>query len=97
MADDQLSPKQKKDFEKLVKAVGGALVSGRNQEAVAGQLIKDGWPEEEAREFVKRVDARVKEGALDGSGTGSGIPGWVIWIGLFLLVSFLCWVFEWPF
>jgi hypothetical protein len=28
---------------------------------------------------------------------GSGIPGFVIWIGLLLGVNGLSWMFDWPF
>lgn len=28
---------------------------------------------------------------------GDGLPGWVIWIGILLLINLLSYIFDWPF
>jgi hypothetical protein len=27
----------------------------------------------------------------------TGIPGWIVWIGILVIVNLLSWLFNWPF
>ena len=97
-------------LEQAAEQAVDALSSGRSEESVAQDLVATGWKKHEATEFVAHIGDLLQEKTADlqqqsalrearpaQKSTGSGAMGWLVWIGIILLINFLSWVFEWPF
>lgn len=58
---DKLSPKQQEELRYLAEAVTREIVGGKHPESLIKKMIKQGWSEEAAREFVVPIWRAVYE------------------------------------
>lgn len=81
-------------LEDAAKKAASGLASGRPRTSVAQDLVNDGWSQEDANSFVASVEEAMHENSS--SGGGSGVGGWVWWIGALVIFNLLSWQFAWP-
>ena len=84
-------------IQQAAKNAAEGLASGRPRTSVANDLVANGWSEEDANELVLSIEEAMLENAGESDGGGSGIGGWVIWIGVLVVINLLSWAFDWPF
>lgn len=100
MTDEgQIPAEGQQPLTDVVKQVRASLASGKRNLEVVDELVADGWEENDALELVRRAGEyvpQVGEGRVQRADGGGG-SGWLIWIGLLLLINFLSWLFNWPF
>ena len=84
-------------IQQAAKKAAEGLLSGRPRTSVANDLAADGWSEGDANELVLGVEEAILEDADESDDNGSGIGGWVTWIGVLVVINFLSWTFDWPF
>ncbi len=83
--------------------------AGHTRGALRQQLVTHGYSEDEAHELVdtalgtpdqiaarRGASRRARSGAMETDSGGDG-AGWLIWIGILLLINLLSWIFDWPF
>ncbi len=84
-------------IQQAAKKAAEGLASGRPRTSVANDLVADGWSEEDANQLVLSVEETLLENVGESAGGGSGIGGWVIWIGVLVVINLLSWAFGWSF
>ena len=103
MADEQMSPDDQEEMRQIAGLVAKSLDEGKSAEETAQLLVENGWEQEAADKFVgsiavslanARYHAAQAESAKSNDGGGMG---WLVWIGLLVLINFLSYVFNWPF
>ena len=78
------------------KKVAAGLAAGRPRTSVAQELVADGWSEVDANELVLAVEGSMQENsAKEGGGGRAG--GWLVWIGVLVVINLLSWLFGWGF
>ena len=81
------------EVEALVQNVGSALANGTSPQAIVQELVNNGMPQADAKALVANVGQHVKAGS--GGGGGRGVSGWLIFIGVILVLNLLSYVFHW--
>jgi len=96
MSNEELS---KQEIQEFVKVIADSLAAGQTEEEVSQQLVDNGWEKKDADELVRDIAQQVREENYSGSqgGGGSGLPGWVVWIGILVLINLLSMAFNWGF
>jgi hypothetical protein len=67
---------------------------GKSSTQIKDALVSEGLDNESAKIVVNNMNQAITEQKRNES---SGVGGWVIWIGLLLLINLLSWIFDWPF
>ena len=99
MSDEQLSPEEQQEQEALAGLVAESLARGEQPAEISKQLVNNGWEQSAADDFVNLVAlhlASAERGAAQSSDSGGGM-GWLVSIGVLLLINFLSYVFNWGF
>jgi hypothetical protein len=97
--EKDLPPGQSDDeIDALAQMVAENLIDGEDPDQIAQQLIDGGWKEDEAHGFVESIQHQLiaQQHAQSGGGGGEGM-GWLVWIGVILLVNGLSYLFDWGF
>lgn len=99
MADQELSPEDQQELNELAGMVAESLSKGEKPADITKQLVNSGWEQAEADQFVSSIGQQLVKVQQSGaqSGDEGGGMGWLVWIGLLLLINFLSWVFGWGF
>ena len=102
MSDEQLSPEDLQERKELAGLVANSLAKGEKPADISQQLVNSGWEQGAADEFVNRIalhlaSASANRPAARSSDEGGSGMGWLVWIGVILLINFLSFVFNWGF
>lgn len=86
------------ELQQLAELVADALAKGEDHEQIVGDLVSNGWDERSAKKFVRSVEQMMHapQQQHHGGDEGGGF-GWLIWIGVLILINGLSYVFNWGF
>lgn len=74
--------------------------AGKSDYEVEQALLMKNLNQEEAQIVIKQAHLAIRrsqqEGAQHGD-EGSGVSGWLVWIGILILINILSAIFDWPF
>ena len=74
---------------------------GKSDWEIEQELLMKGLDQEEAQTMIAKTDKALARQASGeeraSSGGGGGAAGWLIWIGVLILVNVLSYAFDWPF
>jgi hypothetical protein len=97
MSDEQLS---QEELDALARLVAESLAKGEKAADISAQLVNSGWEQADADNFVARIALHLSSTQHSqptaASGEG-GAMGWLIWIGVILLINLLSFLFGWGF
>lgn len=69
---EELTPEEEKAIEQLSEAVAHDLAEGKDKGGIAKDLVTQGWPKEEAVQFVDNIEQGLKEYAEEYKHTPEG-------------------------
>lgn len=69
---EELTPEERTAAEQLSKYVAYSLANGKDKRRINEELVKQGWPKEEAAQFVDSIEQRLKEYAEEYKNTPEG-------------------------
>ena len=58
---EELTREEQEALEKLSEAVATELAGGKSQEQITKDLVKQGWPEESAMNFVQNISVALEQ------------------------------------
>ena len=97
MSDEQLS---QEELDALARLVAESLAKGEKAADISAQLVNSGWEQADADNFVARIALHLSSAQhsrpVAASGEG-GAMGWLIWIGVILLINLRSFLFGWGF
>ncbi|MEO8498035.1 MAG: hypothetical protein ABI614_23465 [Planctomycetota bacterium] len=96
MSEQHLS---QEELDALARLVTESLAKGENIADVSAQLVNNGWEQGAADEFVGQIALHRASAPrrVAPSKDGGGGMGWLIWIGVIILINVLSQVFNWGF
>jgi len=94
MSEEALSPEAQEKLNAAASQVAESLAQGQSRSQVTAQLVESGWTQEASDQLVGEVEQHLSQAESKGEGSGMG---WLIWIGLLLLINLLSYLFNWGF
>jgi hypothetical protein len=58
---ENTSPEEQKAIDKLTKAVASDLASGKKKQTIVKTLVKSGWSEDTANQYVDNVERAIRD------------------------------------
>lgn len=81
--DGELS---QKEIEDIVTSILNMRASGMTRRQIVEQFVSAGVDEAQAKEIVKSVLESQRRAEAQASG-GGGVPGWLVMIGIYILIN----------
>lgn len=87
--------KQKEALDLIYKYVGEEIQKGTPPQSIKDKLIGEGVDRQTADTIVDDFVQYAKEAEAEQSESGG--MGWLMWIGIILVINLLSYIFDWPF
>ncbi|MGB1102998.1 MAG: hypothetical protein ACPG21_05160 [Crocinitomicaceae bacterium] len=90
----------KPDARELYLRIMHLKQEGKSNWEIEQELLMKGLDQEEAQTMISKTEkalARQEAAPAQAEGGGNGVAGWLIWIGVLILVNILSYAFDWPF
>ncbi|MCP4522530.1 MAG: hypothetical protein GY827_12690 [Cytophagales bacterium] len=104
MSEEQLTEEQQQEVVKQIYQEAAELKQqGKTDDEIVATLKEKGLDAEMAASVVQNLNAMIEERKaannpyVEDDDDGDSAWGWLIWIGILVVVNLLSYIFDWPF